>query len=120
MAKREHGDRDERGEHEQPESILRITDELVSQVYRTKKLVIVMIIAVVIAIPVSWHVAPILIGSPQSFIAVGAITIILALLFIVLGIRQWMILSLWTRRYKEYKERLKKVDDELDFEKGGN
>lgn len=118
MADKELSGRKEREKQDQPESILRITDELVSQVYRTKKLVIAMIIAVVIAIPVSWHVAPILIGSPQSFLAVGGVTIILALLFLILGIRQWMILSLWARKYREYKDRMKRVDDELDFEKG--
>ncbi|MHB1909437.1 MAG: hypothetical protein ACYCQJ_11300 [Nitrososphaerales archaeon] len=68
-----------------------------------------------IALPVLWHVAPIV--SKSFFEIAGYGTIILAIAFLVLGVRQWMILSKWTKRYKLYKELQKRVDDRLDFEK---
>ncbi len=99
------------------ENIFRITDELVSQVDRTKKLVIIMIIAIVIAVPVSWHAAPLLTSSSSSsFRAVGYVTIIIALIFLGIGVRQWLVLSKWTSKYKKYKELQKKIDEKLDFE----
>jgi hypothetical protein len=99
-------------------NIFRITDELVYQVDRTKKMIILMIITLIIALPVLWHVAPIVSKSfSSSFEIAGYGTIILAIVFLVLGVRQWMILSKWTKRYKLYKELQKRVDDRLDFEK---
>jgi hypothetical protein len=98
------------------ENILRIADELVHQVDRTKKLVIIMIIAIVVAIPVSWHVSPYLLGSPYNFRLAGIVTIIIALAFIVVGVRQWMVFSKWTERYKAYKELQAKIDAKLDFD----
>jgi hypothetical protein len=96
------------------QSILRIADELVRQVDRTKKLVLIMIVALIIAIPVSWHVAPLVTGI--GFKAVGYTAIAIAIVFVGIGVRQWMVLSKWTKRYKSYKDLQMKVDKQLDFE----
>ncbi|HKW05765.1 MAG TPA: hypothetical protein VJN71_10735 [Nitrososphaerales archaeon] len=96
------------------QNILRIADELVRQVDRTKKLALIMIIAIIIAVPVSWHVAPLVTGT--DFQAVGYTAIAIAIVFLGIGVRQWMVLSKWTKRYKSYKELQKKVDEKLDFE----
>jgi hypothetical protein len=96
------------------ENILRITDELVKQVDRTKKLVLIMILAVVVAIPVTWHVAPLVTGL--GFRLIGYTVIAIAVIFLGIGVRQWMVLSKWTNNYKSYKELQKKVDEKLDFE----
>lgn len=98
------------------ENILRITDELVRLVNRTKKMIIVMIFVVVIAIPVTWHVAPLISGSKSSFEAVGYFTVIIAIVFLAIGIRQWFLLSKWTRKYRVFKERQLAIDKELDFD----
>ena len=97
------------------ENILRITDELVRQVDRTKKMVLIMIVAVIVAVPVSWHVAAFVNGI--AFSVVGYTAIAVAILFLGVGVRQWRVLSKWTRGYKAYKEKQKKVDEKLDFEK---
>ena len=55
-------------------------------------------------------------GSPSSFRLVGYVTIAIAVLFLGLGIRQWLVLSKWTNRYRHYKEMQKKIDEKLDFE----
>jgi uncharacterized membrane protein len=99
-------------------NIFRITDELVYQVDRTKKMIILMIITLIIALPVLWHVAPIVSRSfSSSFEITGYVTILLAVVFLTLGVRQWMTLSKWTKRYRLYKELQKRVDERLDFEK---
>jgi Na+-driven multidrug efflux pump len=96
------------------ENILRITDELVREVDRTKKIVLCMIVAVVVAIPVSWHLAPLVHGIPFSVVGYAAIAT--AIVFIAIGVRQWRHLSSWTRKYKTYKEMQRNVDKQLDFE----
>jgi Na+-driven multidrug efflux pump len=98
------------------ENLLRIADELVRQVDRTKKIVIVMIVAVIVGIPVSWHITPFLLGTPYNFRVAGIVSIIIAAIFVAVGIMQWMTFSKWTERYKIYKEMQKKVDEKLDFE----
>jgi len=97
-------------------NIFRITDELVYQVDKTKKMIIIMIIAVVVAVPVSWHVAPIF-GGSNNFRLVGYATILIAAIFLAIGVRQWFVLSKWTKKYKNYQALQKRIDDKLDFEK---
>jgi energy-coupling factor transporter transmembrane protein EcfT len=98
-------------------NILRITDELVRQVDQTKKLVAIMLLVIVVAIPVSWHLAPLVTASsPDSFRIAGYVTIVVAIIFVGIGVRQWLQLSKWTRKYKLYKELQNKVDAKLDFE----
>lgn len=96
------------------DNIFRIADELVRQVDRTKKMVIIMVAAIVIAVPVSWHLAPLVSGLP--FRVVGYVAIAIAVIFLGIGVRQWTTLSKWTRKYKVYKEMQRRVDEKLDFE----
>lgn len=109
-------DTDEGAEAVLSENILRIADELVRQVDRAKKLVLVTIAFIVLGIPIAWHAAPLLTGTPDSFRLVGYFTIAVALVFLAIGVRQWMVLSKWTERYKAYQELQKKIDAQLDFE----
>lgn len=101
------------------DNILRIADELVSQVDKTKKVVIVMVLAVIVGVPFSWHVTPLLLGTPYNFRVAGIVTILIALVFVAVAINQWMAFSKWTERYKAYKELQRKIDAELDFEAAG-
>jgi hypothetical protein len=98
------------------ENIFSIVDRLVYQIDRTKKYVLAMVIAVIVAIPVSWHVSPLLLGTPYNFRLAGIVSIAIAAVFIAVGVRQWIVLSRWTRRYVVYKTQQKKVDESLDFE----
>ena len=112
---------EESGREEIPaENILHITDELVSQVDRSKRLVIVMFVAIVVAIPVTWHASALVSSGSDNFRLVGYVTILIAVVFLALGIRQWMVLSKWTTRYRQFKELQKKVDEKLDFESQGS
>jgi prolipoprotein diacylglyceryltransferase len=98
------------------ENILRIADELVRQVDLAKKLVVVMLVALIVGVPVGWHLAGALSGSRDSFMVIGYATILIAIAFVIVGVRQWMVLSKWTERYKAYQELQKKIDAKLDFE----
>ncbi len=100
------------------ENIFSIVDRLVYQIDRTKKFILVMIIAIIVAVPLSWHVSPFLLGMPggYSFRLAGIVAVVIAAIFLLIGARQWMLLSDWTRKYKAYKEQQKKIDDKLDFE----
>ncbi len=98
------------------ENILRIADELVKQVDRAKKLALIAIAVIVAGIPIAWHAAPLLTGAPSNFRLVGYFTIAVAIVFLAVGVRQWMVLSKWTERYKAYQELQRKIDAKLDFE----
>ncbi|HEX9612257.1 MAG TPA: hypothetical protein VGA05_01425 [Candidatus Bathyarchaeia archaeon] len=103
-------------ENEASENILQIADNLVNQVDKTRKLILIMIIAIIVAIPISWHVSPVLLGNPYNFRLAGVVTIILGIAFLAIGARQWLVLSDWTGKYKAYKEMQREVDARLDFE----
>lgn len=96
------------------ENLFKIMDQLVYEVHRTKNFVIIMILVVIVAIPVIWHAAPLVTGTP--FILTGFITIGIAAIFLIIGIRQWIVLAKWTKRYHAYKELQSRVDKQLDFE----
>jgi uncharacterized membrane protein len=100
------------------ENILRIADELVRQVDVTKRLIIVMVVAFIVGVPLSWHVAPLLLGMPYDFRVAGVVSIAIAAVFVAVGVRQWVVFSKWTQRYKAYKELQRKVDAQLTFEDG--
>jgi hypothetical protein len=42
----------------------------------------------------------------------------LVIAFIVIGVRQWLVLSKWTKKYEQYKELQKKIDEKLDYDEG--
>ena len=42
--------------------------------------------------------------------------ILIFLIWLGIGIRQWFVLSKWTKKYERYKELQKKVDEKLDYD----
>ena len=92
------------------ENIFSIVDRLVYQIDRTKKFILIMIIAIIAAVPLSWHVSPFLLGMPggYSFRLAGIVAVIIVAIFLLIGARQWMLLSDWTRKYKAYEESRKR------------
>ncbi|VFJ13465.1 hypothetical protein [Candidatus Nitrosocosmicus franklandus] len=51
--------------------------------------------------------------NPQ-FRFLPLIPIVIVLVWLGIGIRQWIVLSKWDKRYKKYKELQKKIDEELE------
>lgn len=121
------------------ENIFRIMEEIVHHLNKTKKMVILMIISIVIVLPVTHIITFALIGEtifengegpPQqqfdrsgggppdspAFRIVQAVVIGTILFGIGIGIRQWFVLSKWTKKYKHYKQLQKKIDEKLDYD----
>ena len=99
------------------ENLLEILDNVIHQLDFTKKMVILMALSFVIIVPIIAYIGVL----SQSTAGVGRfIPIIGGAVFLVwlgVGIRQWIVFSRWKRRYQEYKKSRKKVDESLDFEK---
>ena len=128
-------------------NIFQIMDEIVRQLNKTKKMFLIMIVSVVVVVPLTFIVTFALIGGPSfwndgppgvgpgdddgggggggppdssAFGIARGIVIAFLLAWIVVGIRQWFVLSKWTQRYEIYKELQKKIDEKLDYESGEN
>jgi len=118
------------------ENIFRIMDEIVYQLNKSKRLLIILIIATIIAVPATHIITYGVLGdsfpnrdfsgnrfgSPQgaSFGISQAVVIGIVLLWIGIGIRQWLVLSKWTKKYGQYKELQKKIDEKLDYDSDEN
>jgi len=112
------------------QNIFQIMDEIVRQLNRTKKMFLIMIVSIIIVVPGTFIATFALAGGssfwngqahngpPDSsaFRIAGAIVVVFVLAWIVIGIRQWFILSKWTQRYELYKELQKKIDEKLDYD----
>jgi hypothetical protein len=99
------------------ENLLEILDNVIHQLDFTKKMAIIMVLSFIAIVPV----IAVLGFISQSTAGVGVfIPIVGGAVFLVwlgVGIRQWMVFSRWTRKYHLYKEVQKKVEESLDFEK---
>ena len=123
------------------QNIFQIMDEIVGQLNRTKKMFLIMIVSVIVIVPLTfivtftllggasfWNDGPPGDGGPNdggppdgsTFGIARAIVIVFLLAWIVIGIRQWFVLSKWTHRYEIYKELQKKIDEKLDYESKEN
>jgi hypothetical protein len=110
----------DQGRESNRENLLEILDDVIHQLDFTRKMMIVMVLSFIIVVPV----IAILGLMSQSTAGVGKfIPIIGGAIFIVwvgVGIRQWMIFSKWKHKYREFKELQKKVEESLDFKNGDN
>ncbi|HYZ94172.1 MAG TPA: hypothetical protein VE566_00260 [Nitrososphaeraceae archaeon] len=97
------------------ENLLEILDNVIHQLDFTKKMVIIMVLSFIIVVPIIAYIGLL----SQSTAGVGRfIPIIGGVVFLVwlgVGIRQWIVFSRWTQKYRKYKEEQKKVEESLDF-----
>lgn len=118
------------------ENLFQIIDGIISQLNRTKKMFIIMILTLMILPPISFVITFALLGPPMffgsgggmhtegfgpgywhgSFALARVIPILIFLIWLGIGIRQWFVLSKWTKKYERYKELQKKVDEKLDYD----
>lgn len=123
------------------QNIFQIMDQIVHQLNKTKKMFLIMIVSIIVVVPGTFIVTFALAGGssfwndggppwggpsdggPPDGSAFGiarAIVIVFVLGWIVIGIRQWFVLSKWTQRYEIYKELQKKIDEKLDYNNDNN
>lgn len=116
------------------ENIFRAMDEIVHQLNKTKRMFILMIVSFIIIVPATHAITFALLGETTfedrgppfdgppgppdnpAFRVVQAVVVVTVLVWIGIGIRQWFVLSKWTKKYKQYKELQKKVDEKLDYD----
>jgi energy-coupling factor transporter transmembrane protein EcfT len=99
------------------ENLLEILDNVIHQLDFNKKIVIIMVLSFIIVVPIIAYIGL----MSQTTAGIGKfIPIIGGAVFLVwlgVGIRQWIVFSKWTQKYRMYKEVQKKVEESLDFEK---
>ena len=110
------------------ENLFQIMDGIISQLNKTKKMFIIMILTLLILPPISFVISFALLGPPMffgggagmypqgfgpgfghGFGLARAVPILIFLIWLGIGIRQWFVLSKWTRStsvIKSYKKRL--------------
>lgn len=117
------------------ENIFQIMDEIVRQLSRTKMMFLIMIVSIIIVVPGTfiatfalaggssfWGGGPPHGGPPSgppdsaAFGIARGIVAVFVIGWIAVGIRQWFVLSKWTKKYKQYKELQKKIDEKLDYD----
>ena len=121
-------------------------DGIIDQLNETKNLFIIMILTVMIIPPIAFMLTFVFFGFPfhdnddhtwfsnkpwgntvdpdttpghginPSIRFLPLIPVIVVLVWLGIGIRQWFVLSKWDKKYKKYKELQRKVDEKLDKE----
>jgi hypothetical protein len=122
-------------------SIFYIMDGIIDQLNKTKKLFIIMLLTIMIIPPIAFMLTFMLFGFPfhdddynnwtrndpweddssstsnsgfnSSFRYLPLIPVIVVIVWMGIGIRQWFVLSKWDKKYKKYKELQKKIDKDL-------
>src|SRR5918996_2287880 len=99
------------------ENLLEILDNVIHQLDFTRKMVIIMVLSFIIIVPIIAYIGL----MSQTTAGVGKFIPIIGgavfLIWLGVGIRQWIVFSKWTQKYRMYKEVQKKVEESLDFEK---
>ena len=113
------------------ENPFQIMDGIIHQLNTTKKMFIIMILTIMIIPPIAFAVTFALLGPPFPFHNAGGphdgfgpgfnpafgiarvIPFLISLVWLGIGIRQWFVLSKWTKKYDRYKELQKKIDEKL-------
>jgi hypothetical protein len=122
------------------ENLFEIMDGIILQLNKTKRMFILMIITLLILPPISFVISFALFGPPMFFndgnsggmrhdgfgfggVGLGRgfalariIPILIFIIWLAIGIRQWFVLSKWTKRYERYKQLQKKIDERLDYD----
>jgi hypothetical protein len=115
-------------------------DEIIDQLNNTKRLFIIMILAIMIIPPIVFVISFELLVPPNihsfdegthyknghregyggiprfhsMFPIIRHIPLIIGLIWLGIGIRQWIVLSKWSKKYQKYKELQKKIDEKMD------
>ena len=111
-------------------------DGIIRQLNNTKKIFIIMILTIMIIPPLSFVITFALFGPPfpfdgnnrmlherfgpppqfgHYFSIARFVPFLISLVWLGVGIRQWFVLSNWTRRYERYRELQRKIDQKLDY-----
>jgi len=102
------------------ENLLEILDNVIHQLDFTKKMVIIMVVSFFTVVPITAIVINSLAHRDDLQFVIPVVYSLVFLVWLGVGIRQWIVFSRWTQKYRLYKEVQKKLDERLDFDKGRN
>jgi hypothetical protein len=132
-------DNDKKTDRNTDKNLFQIMDEIIDQLNNTKRLFIAMILTVMIIPPAIFVITFELLESNAStlhsiesshhngehrgnfflrndallFTIIRNVPLIIGILWLGVGIRQWIVLSKWNKKYQKYKELQKKIDEEI-------
>jgi hypothetical protein len=131
----------DKNDNKRTENLFEIMDGIIDQLNNTKRLFIAMILTVMILPPLVFVITyellesngpPLAAPSFQSgiehhkydhregfnplFAITKNIPLIIGILWLGIGIRQWIVLSRWNKKYQRYKELQKKIDEKMENE----
>ena len=115
-------------------NLFKIIDMIVFELNRTKRMFIIMILSVMIIPPLSLFITSLIFVPPferggsgegeglpnrsisfeERFFSIRNVQLIISVIWLGVGIRQWFVLSKWTRRYEQYKKRRDEADRRFD------
>lgn len=117
---------DDGDEPKPTENVFRVMDGIINQLNITKKMFILMILSVMIlpplALVISFAIADsVTEGRPWFFLhrdpwifgIARNLPLIISLVWLGIGIRQWFVLSAWAKRYQRFKEQQKEIEKKL-------
>jgi hypothetical protein len=104
------------------ENLLEILDNVIHQLDFTKKMIIIMVVSFFTVVPITAVIINSLANREELQFVIPVVYSVVFLAWLGVGIRQWIVFSKWTQKYRLYKELQKKLDERLDFDNraGGN
>ena len=117
-------------------NIFKIMDSIIYQLNKTKKLFIIMILTIMILPPIGLLIGSLIFAPPyedttpkniqyggQKYYKIfnlRIVPLIISAAWLGIGIRQWFILSKWTKKYERYKKLQEQVNKKLDDSKNNH
>jgi energy-coupling factor transporter transmembrane protein EcfT len=98
-------------------NLLEILDNVIHQLDFTKKMIIIMVASFFTVVPITAIVINVIANRSDLQFMIPVVTVLVFLVWLGVGIRQWIVFSKWKHKYQEYKALQKKLEESLDFEK---
>jgi hypothetical protein len=113
-------------------------DGIIYQLNKTKKMFIIMILTVMILPPITLLISSLVFAPPYEdsgpvqkkmipgegrhykFFNLRIVPLIISAVWLGIGIRQWFVLSEWTKKYERYKKLQEEVDKKLEDDDNNN
>ncbi len=118
---------EEGGDSRKSENLFKIIDGIIFELNRTKRLFIVMVLTGMIVPTLTFLIVNALtepfMPRPEGFrevhqerIFLRQLPWIVSIVWLGIGIRQWLVLSKWTKKYDRYKKLQEEIDRKFDEE----
>ncbi|AIF83002.1 hypothetical protein NTE_00926 [Candidatus Nitrososphaera evergladensis SR1] len=119
------------GKSHKSENLFKIIDGIIFELNRTKRLFIVMVLTGMIVPPLTFLIVNALtepfMPGPGGFreihqerVFLRQLPWIVSIVWLGIGIRQWLVLSKWTKKYDRYKKLQEEIDKKFDEDEPAN